>query len=112
MTNAIRIFQKGTRSAVVIDGTVTEKLEVNTDVLEGDLSVLYFFIVVIDWLMRNADIDGLGFMTRTPKSRRIPEKQVGDLGYVDDISLLRNETKNAQIQLNALSDVAKDVGPR
>ena len=68
------------------------------------------FSKVIDWVMRNAEIDDLGFITRKSQSRRIAEKKVGDLEYADDIGLLENTTENAQKQLDALSDVAKEVG--
>ena len=59
--------------------------------------------------MRNADIDDLGFITHKRQSRRISEKKVGDLEYADDIGFLENATENAQ-KLDALSDVAKEVG--
>ena len=60
--------------------------------------------------MRNPNIDDFSFITDARKSRRIPERKVTDLEYSDDISLLECETKNAQMQLNALSDVAKEIG--
>ena len=58
----------------------------------------------------HADIDDLGFITHKHQSRRIAENKVRDLEYADDIVLLENATENAQKQLDALSDVAKEVG--
>ena len=77
---------------------------------QGDLLAPYVFIVVIDWVMRNVNIDDLGFTTHKRQSTRIPEKRVGDLEYADDIGLLENEKDKAQKQLDAFSSVAKEVG--
>ena len=44
------------------------------------------------------------------QSRRIAGKKVGDLEYAEDIGLLGNATENTEKQLDALSDVAKEVG--
>ena len=57
---------------------------------------LYAVIVVIDWVMRNADIEDLGFITRQRQSSSIPVKKTGDMEYADEISLLKNNTENAQ----------------
>ena len=48
----------------------------------------YLFIVVIDWVIRNAKIDDLGFTKHKHQFTRIPEKKVIDLEYADDIGLL------------------------
>ena len=70
----------------------------------------YLFIVVIDWVMRKAIIDDLGFTTHKQQSSRIPEKRVSDLEYADNISLLENDKDKAQKQLDTLYSVAKEVG--
>lgn len=57
---------------------------------------LHVVIVVIDWVMRNADIEDLGFITRQRQSSSIPVKKTGDMEYADEISLLKNNTENAQ----------------
>ena len=78
--------------------------------LQGDVLAPYLFIVIIDWVMRNANTDDLGFTTYKRQSSRIAEKRVGDLDYADDIDLLANEKDNSQKQLDASSSVAKEVG--
>ena len=60
--------------------------------------------------MRNADIDDLGSITHKQQSSRFLAKKVGEMEYPDDIGLLKNNTENAQKQLDALSGVAKEVG--
>ena len=110
ITNAIRLLYEGTRSAVIIDGQITDVFDVITGVLQGDVLAPYLFIVVIDWVMINANIDDLGFITHKRQSSRFTEEKVGDLEYVDDIGLLENEVDNAQRQLDALAGVAKEVG--
>ena len=48
----------------------------------------YLFVVVIDWVIRNAKIDDIGFTKHKHQFTRIPEKTVIDLEYADDIGLL------------------------
>ena len=110
ITNAIRILYENTTSSVIVDGAITEEFEVNMGVLQGDVLAPYLFIIVIDWVMMNANIDDLGFITQKRQSRRHPEKRVGDLEYADDIALLENTIPDAQKQLDAVSSVAKEVG--
>ena len=110
ITNAIHLLYEGTCSAVIINGITTDEFEVNTGMLQGGVLAPYLFIVVIDWVMRNANIDDLGFTTHKCQSSRILEKRVSHLEYADDIGLLENVKDKAQKQLNALSSVAKEVG--
>ena len=101
MTNSICILYEGTRS---VWGEYRR-------VVKWCFSVIpLYFSHVTDWVIWNTDIDDLGFITRARRFRRILGKKVGDLEYTNDTSLLEYETKNAQIKLNALSDVAKEIG--
>lgn len=50
------------------------------------------FIVVIDWVMKNGDIDDI------------------DMEYANKIGLHKSNTENAQKQLHALSGVDKEIG--
>ena len=70
ITNEIRLLYQGTRSPVIIDGKRTNEIEVNAGTLLGDVLALSVFIVVIDWVMRNANIDGLGFTTHKRQSNK------------------------------------------
>ena len=101
IANAICLLYEGTRLAVIIDGITTDEFEVNTGVLQGDLLAPYLFIVIIDWVMRNANVDDLGFTTHKRQSSRFPEKRASDLEYADDIGLLENDKDKAQKQLDA-----------
>ena len=101
IANAICLLYEGTRLAVIIDGITTDEFEVNTGVLQGDLLAPYLFIVIIDWVMRNANVDDLGFTTNKRQSSRFPEKRASDLEYADDIGLLENDKDKAQKQLDA-----------
>lgn len=60
--------------------------------------------------MKNVDIDDLCFIAHKHQSCRDQEKRVGDMEYTDDITMLENNTANAQKQLEALVLVAIEVG--
>ena len=84
--------------------------DVVTGVLQGDVLAPFLFIIVLDWVIRNSNLDPVGFTTITRRSRRHPEERLSDLGYADDISLLANQASDAQIQIDTISSTAAEVG--
>ena len=110
ITNAIKVLYTATKSSVLIDGELTEYFDVLTGVLQGDVLAPFLFIIVVDWVLRNSNMDHLGFVTKPRRSRRQPEERLGDLEFADDISLLEHTQTGAQEQVNSLSSTAKEVG--
>ncbi len=109
ITNAIKVLYSNSKSDVLVDGEITNFFDVITGVLQGDVLTPFLFIVVIDWVLRNSDIDQLGFITKPRRSRRYPEQRLGDLDFADDIGLLGNNQEEAQEQLDRLSETASQV---
>ena len=64
----------------------------------------------MDWILRQSNIDDIGFTMIPRRSRRYPEETLSNLGFADDVSLLSNSVKNAQAQLDRVSLVAAEVG--
>ena len=106
---AIRVLYDNSRSSVFVDGLLTEEFEVTTGVLQGDVLAPFLFIIIIDFLMRNAE-EGHGFVTHPRRSRRDPAKILNDLDFADDIALLSGSKKDAQLQVRSHSEAAKEVG--
>ena len=78
--------------------------------LQGEALVPYIFIVVIDWVMRNPNIDDFGFTRHKCQSSRILEKRISDLEYTYNNGFIENEKDKAQVQPDGLSSVAKEEG--
>ena len=78
--------------------------------LQGEALVPYIFIVVIDWVMRNPNIDDFGFTRHKCQSSRILEKRISDLEYTCNNGFIENEKDKTQVQPDALSSVAKEGG--
>ena len=110
VTNAIKVLHTNTKSAVVVVEETTNFFDVLAGVLQGDVLAPFIFIVVVDWVMKNSDMNHLGFTTKPRRSRRHLEEKLGDLEFADDLSLLANNQKEAQEQLDTLSHTAKEVG--
>ena len=110
ITNAIKILYQNTTSTAIIDGVLTDEFEVTTGVLQGDVLAPFLFIIVIDYVLRKADINKLGFITKPRQSTRNPEQRLGDLEFADDIGLLENDCENAQIHIDKVVAAAKEVG--
>ncbi len=51
-----------------------------------------------------------GFKLAKERSRKYPARIITDADYADDISLLANETAQAEIQLHSLERAAAGIG--
>ena len=67
IVRAIRVLYDNSRSSVFVDGLLTEEFEVTTGVLQGDVLAPFLFIIIIDFLMTNAE-EGHGFVTHPRRS--------------------------------------------
>ena len=94
------------------DGKLSEEFEVTTGVLQGDVLAPFLFIIVLDFVMKNAtknNPDG-SFMTHPRRSKRQPETLLNNLDFADDISLLESNIQRAQSQLLCTVDSAASIG--
>ena len=57
IVNAIKTIYKNSRSAVIVEGNISEEFEVTTGVLQGDTLAPFLFIIVLDYVMRKAEAD-------------------------------------------------------
>ena len=116
IVNAIKTIYKNSRSAVIVEGNISEEFEVTTGVLQGDTLAPFLFIIVLDYVMRKAEADNTndkgehGFITNLRESVRRPATSINDLDFTDDIALLENSLEQSQLQLQYTSNRAKEVG--
>ena len=110
IVKSIEVLYCDTNSTVIVDGVLSDLFEVMTGVLQGDVLAPFIFIIIIDWVLRQSDLDSLGFTMVPRRSRRYPEEKLSNLGFADDITLLANSVKDAQSQLNKIAQAAAEVG--
>ena len=89
---------------VIQEGKLTEPFFIQTGVRQGCLLSPTIFLIVIDWVMR-----------KDTKDRRMGiqwtlTKQLEDLDFADDISLLAHRHKDAQTKLEHIADEVEKVG--
>jgi hypothetical protein len=110
---AIRVMYDGSTAFVsTVDGD-TDTFPIETGVLQGDTLAPFLFIVVVDYLLRQAFgvVDNnLGIQVKARKCSREPAKHLTDFDYADDIAVLGSSRANAQTLLNSLVDAAAAVG--
>jgi hypothetical protein len=62
IVDAVMSVYYGAKAAVKYDGSISEYFDLGVGVLQGDTLAPYLFVIVLDWVMRNAIPDeSLGF---------------------------------------------------
>ena len=94
---------------VLVNGKESEKFDITTGVLQGDVLSPFFFIIVVDYIMRNCERQ-FGWIYRLRQSQRHPAQRINDLDFADSIVLLANCTVEACEQLETLRVEAAKIG--
>ena len=111
VVNAISVLYKNSKSAVMVEGGLSDPFDVTTGVLQGDVLAPFLFVVLVDYLLKKAtsQLDS-GVATHPRRSRRHPAKSLNDLDFADDIALLESSISRAQAQLTKTAEAAADLG--
>ena len=92
----------GATDAVQSDRYISDYFDLDVGVLQGDTLAPYSFVLVIDWVMRNAIPDAsLGFCIQERVGTRsrcttAPVLYHTDLNFADDIAVLSSNAVNMQ----------------
>ena len=57
LVTAIGALYNNSKSAVMVDGNISEPFEVSTGVLQGDVLAPFLFIILVDYLLKKATSD-------------------------------------------------------
>ena len=85
------MLYKNSKSAVMVDGNLSDTFDVTPGVLQEDALAPFLFVVLVDYLLKK-DTSQLhsGVVTYPHRSRRHPAKSLNDLDFADDIALLES----------------------
>ena len=79
---AIRLLYNNSRSAVIVNGNMSDVFEITTGVLQGDVLTPFLFVIIIDFLMITASRScDSGLTTHNRQSRRLPAVTLNDLDF-------------------------------
>ena len=115
IVDAIRMsVYYGAQAAVKVNGDISNFFELGVGVLQGDTLAPFLFVIVLDWVMRNAIPDAkLGLdLHKDAIGHKCDIKFLTDLCYADDIALITDNIENANSMLASISLWAKKVGLR
>ncbi|KAJ8337946.1 hypothetical protein SKAU_G00369120 [Synaphobranchus kaupii] len=102
-----------TRAKVVTPDGTSEEFDILAGVLQGDTLAPFLFIIVLDYVLRQA-IEGrekdLGFTITPRRSGQFPAIVLTDLDYADDISLISDRVEKAQELLTRVERECAKVG--
>lgn len=84
-----------TMSAVLVKGGLTDEFKITTGVLQGDTLAPFFFIIVITYVLKKAQLNHArahdinkgenGFVTQPRQCPRQPVRAIFDLDLADDL---------------------------
>ena len=97
----IRQLYNNSSCQVVHDGKLTNTFQVQTGVRQGCLLSPTIFLLVVDWIMKRASSG------KKTGIQWIFTKQLEDLDFADDISLLSHRHQDAQEVLSRLAEAEK-----
>jgi hypothetical protein len=109
---AIRSIYINSTTFVSTEDGNSDRLAVETDILQGDTLAPFLFIIVVDYALRQAfrSCSDSGVLVRERRSTRYPAQYLTDLDFADDIALLSNSIAGAQLLVSQLEPVATAVG--
>ena len=111
IVKAIKAIYHHSKSIVLVDSNVSEEFNVTTGVLQGDTLAPFLFIFVIDYIMKNAQLDHAndeeecGFITK----ERQPATTIHDLDFDDAMTLLESTFERPQSQLTKTAEWTNKV---
>ena len=121
LARAISIMYADTVAKVISPDGETDFFEILAGVLQGDTLAPFFFIIVIDNVMRTAleDHESIGLPLNLERTTRLPRKvnqasqcakHITDTEYADDLCLISETLEQAQDLLKWVEEAAAEVG--
>ena len=111
---AISIMYENTKAKVLSPDGETEYFDVTAGVLQGDTLAPLLFIIIVDYILRQAikNNEKLGFTLNktTRRNQQLGCNTISDLDYADDLALLADIEKDAQALLTSLEKAAAPFG--
>ena len=109
--SAIKCMYDNSKAFVATTDGDTDTFDINVGVLQGDTLAPFLFIIVVDYVLRQAlgNCQELGFKLRSKSGSRQPAKFLTDLDFADDIALLASVWDDAQALLTNVESSAAAV---
>ncbi len=112
IVNATALLYRDTTAQVQSPDGDTDFFQITAGVLQGDTLAPFLFILALDYAMRTA-LDGneeLGFTLVPRRSSRNPALHVTDTDFADDIALLSDSLRDANLLLQKVEEAAQQIG--
>jgi hypothetical protein len=112
----IEAIYHSSRSEVLVNDDLSKEFVVMIGVLQGDVLVPSLFIIMIDYIIENAELDytnekgEYGFVTNLHLSSQDRAITIYNLDFIDNIDFLEHILERAQMQLIATAKRASELG--
>ena len=112
IVEAIKSLYTNTDATVITPDGETEFFEITAGVLQGDTLAPFFFIIVLDYILRLSldNLNDRGVQIQPRGRRRHPAQQLTDLDFADDLALITELVEDAEALLQSLERAAARIG--
>jgi hypothetical protein len=100
----IKALMTDTQATVRVGNLSTDKFGIDRGVKQGSVLSPTLFIILMDWVLREA-LDG-----KVVGLRMKDRDEITDLVYADDVLLLSESVKEAQLAINKIQETGRKVG--
>ncbi|VDO83705.1 unnamed protein product, partial [Schistosoma margrebowiei] len=104
IVNIIRNSYDGLQCKFVHGGQLTDAFQVRTGVKQGYLLSPFFFLLVVNWIMKTSTSEGKHGIQWTAQN------QLDDLDFADDLALLSRTHEQMQIKTASVAAISASVG--
>ena len=108
LIEAVMDMYTNTSARIKIGKDLSESFTTTSGVLQGDTLAPFLFIIVLDAVLRDAQLSG--YTLRRRQSTRSPEVRLPFLAFADDIALLSDNSADLQSAMDRLYHSARKVG--
>lgn len=101
---------RDTSASVRIQGASSCPFPTSSGVLQGDTLAPFLFVLILDAVIRDAQLDELGYTVRRQRSPRYPTIRLPPFCFADDMACVYDSHVDAQEAVTRLYHSAKKVG--
>lgn len=110
LISAVMVLYTDTSACIRTNDGLTSPFNTTSGVLQGDTLAPLLFVLILDAVLRDANLEQGAYQIRRRRSSRYPELCLPFLAFADDLAIFSRDNNAAQSSLERLVTSAAKVG--